>query len=118
MKNLKTIFLVSTALLSLLLLMSAGIELFTAGARDTFVALGYPAYLSIPLGLAKIAGLIAFWLVKNPTIKEWAYAGFFFDFVLAASAHLISGFGNPMIAIIALVLLAISYISRMKAGLN
>jgi hypothetical protein len=42
-------------------------------------------------------------------LKEWAYAGFFFDFVLAALAHYFSGVLSLIAAIVALVLLMTSY---------
>ncbi len=34
-----------------------------------------------------ILGLIAIWSNKSATLKEWAYAGFFFNFVLAFLAE-------------------------------
>ena len=44
--------------------------------------LGYPNYFTIFLGWAKILGVIALLIPANfPRIKEWAYAGFFFDLV-------------------------------------
>ena len=49
--------------------------------------LGYPVYLNIILGVAKVLGVLAILQWRFKTIKEWAYAGFAIDF-LGASASL------------------------------
>ena len=41
--------------------------------------LGYPSYIIPFLGIAKVLGSIAILVPGFPRIKEWAYAGFFFD---------------------------------------
>ena len=46
--------------------------------------LGYPIYFIQFISWAKIIGVIALLLPINRTIKEWAYAGLFFDLVGAA----------------------------------
>ena len=43
-------------------------------------------------------------------LKEWAYAGFFYAFVLAFFAHFMIGDGQQATAVIALVALVVSYI--------
>jgi hypothetical protein len=45
----------------------------------------------------------------SKTLKEWAYAGFFFDFVLAFMAHFYAGDGGFMTPMVALILLFTSY---------
>jgi len=47
-------------------------------------------------------------------LKEWAYAGFFFDFVLAFFAHFMVNDGEFAPALVALVLLFTSYGSWKK----
>ncbi|MCU0326306.1 MAG: DoxX family protein [Spirosomaceae bacterium] len=44
-------------------------------------ALGYPEYIIPFLGVAKILGSIAILIPQFVRIKEWAYAGLFFDLV-------------------------------------
>jgi len=58
-----------------------------------FAALGYPTYIIFPLAIAQILGLIAICYNKAGTLKEWAYAGLFFDFILAmlAEMHAVDG---------------------------
>jgi len=46
--------------------------------------LGYPKYILPFLGVAKALGVIAILIPGFPRIKEWAYAGLFFDLVGAA----------------------------------
>ncbi len=50
--------------------------------------LGYPEYLAMILGFWKIAGVIAILLPRLGLLKEWAYAGFFFDLSGASLSHI------------------------------
>jgi hypothetical protein len=82
---------------------------------EVFNKLGYPAYIIYPLAVAKVLGVVAILTKKSRTLKEWAYAGFFFNFILAASAHLNADDGvNVAPALVSLVLLAISYFTDRK----
>ena len=45
---------------------------------------GFPAYLLTILGVWKLLGVIALLVPGFPRLKEWAYAGFFFDLTGAA----------------------------------
>ena len=53
--------------------------------------LGYPIYLLTILGVWKILGVIAVLIPKFPLLKEWAYAGFFFNMSGAVFSHIASG---------------------------
>ncbi|MEM1124457.1 MAG: DoxX family protein [Bacteroidota bacterium] len=115
MKNFKWIYRISTGLLTLMMLLSAGMYIFNhAEVSQSFTKLGYPAYIVYPLAVAKILGLIAIWTDQSKSLKEWAYAGFFFDFVLAFFAHLMIGDGEFAPAIVATLLLFTSYFSWKK----
>ena len=115
MKNYKWIYWGSTGLLSALMLMSAGMYFFNnEEVSQAFVKLGYPTYIIYPLAIAKILGLVAIWTNRSKALKEWAYAGYFFDFVLALSAHLAINDGEFGGAVMALVLLFTSYFSWKK----
>lgn len=118
-KRNKIIYWVVTGLLTALLLMSSSMYIFNnETVRETFVSLGYPAYLVYPLVIAKLLGLIAILTKKSEVLKEWAYAGFFFDFVLALGAHLSVGDGDFPGAVIAIILLLISYFYDKKVFLT
>jgi DoxX-like family len=111
----KIAFRIATGLLSVIALMFVGNSLFNAEMfTNRFASLGYPTYLIYPLAVAKILGLVAIWSNKSKTLKEWAYAGFFFNFVLAFLAELHAPDGEYISAPLALVLLMISYYSGHK----
>lgn len=78
--------------------------------RGAFETMGYPSYLVYPLAIAKILGLIALWYPKFKTIKEWAYAGFFFNVVLAFFAHVMISDGQQLFSILAFLFLITSYL--------
>lgn len=51
------------------------------------MALGYPLYFILLLGVWKLLGGIAILAPGLPRLKEWAYAGMFFDLTGAAVSH-------------------------------
>ena len=54
---------------------------------ETMHHLGYPLYFASILGFWKLAGAIAIVAPGWPRLKEWAYAGFFFDLTAAAASR-------------------------------
>jgi len=106
----KIIYWLSTGLLSLMMLMSASMYVIQYEmVSETFVRLGYPVFIIYPLAIAKVLGILAILSRKSKFLKEWAYAGFFFDFTLASSAHLYVGDGEFVPALVAILLLIVSY---------
>jgi hypothetical protein len=56
--------------------------------------LGYPTYFFAILGFWKVLGAIAILAPRLPRLKEWAYAGIFFDLTgAAASCAAVGGYG-------------------------
>jgi hypothetical protein len=55
--------------------------------------LAYPAYFALLLGAGKLAGAIVITAPGLPRLKEWAYAGFFFDLTAAAVSRAAVGDG-------------------------
>jgi len=82
--------------------------------QQLFTGFGYPTYLIYPLAGLKISAVIVLLTQKNSRIKEWAYAGLFFDFVLAFFAHITAGDGEQMGALMAIILLVVSYAYNKK----
>lgn len=112
MKSLRVLYWIVTGLFCLLMLASAGMYIFLhPQIEEIFKHLLYPAYIIYPLAMAKILGVAAIITKKSKTLKEWAYAGFFFDILLAFSAHLNvgDGVGEWMVPVFAMVLLLASY---------
>jgi hypothetical protein len=115
MKINKIIYLIATGLLSILLLTSAGMYIFNNEMIvGLFTSFGYPTYIIYPLAIAKILGVFAIWNPNFKTIKEWAYTAFFFEFILAFFAHYMVEDGAQIGALIAMVLLIVSYIFNKK----
>jgi hypothetical protein len=65
--------------------------------------LGFPIWLIYPLAGMKILGVTAVLTRLSPLLKEWAYAGFFFDSLLAFTSHYIAADGQGAMAAIALL---------------
>ena len=115
MKITKILYWASTGLLSALLLMSAGMYVFNHAEIVTmFASFGYPVYIIYPLAFAKLGAVTVLLSQKQSTIKEWAYAALFFEFILAFFAHFMIGDGEQIGAVMAMVLLIVSYLSGRK----
>ncbi len=70
--------------------------------------LGYPLYFFHILGFWKILGAIAILVPRFPRLKEWAYAGIFFDLTGAAASNAaVGGYGVYAFHIVAPLLLAV-----------
>lgn len=54
---------------------------------EGIMLLGYPAHIIPALGLGKILAILAILWPGLPRLKEWAYAGIFFNMVGATVAH-------------------------------
>ncbi|GMN06603.1 hypothetical protein MTsPCn5_19920 [Croceitalea sp. MTPC5] len=106
----KVFYWVSTALLTLIMLFSVYNYFFNHEAIAGFYeSMGYPTYLIYPLAIAKISGLVAVWGNFSKSLKEWAYAGFFYNAVLAFFAHYMVNDGQHMGAVIAFFAVLGSY---------
>jgi hypothetical protein len=115
MKRDKIIYYVATGLLTLLMGFSVYMYLFNHEAvKGMFTNFGYPTYIIYPYAFAKILGIAALWQNKYSSLKEWAYAAFFFAFILAFFAHYMIEDGEHMGAVVALVLLLTSYFFNKK----
>jgi len=106
----KTIYWIATGLLSALFLYSAFLFL-----TDTLVIQGhyqdyqYPSYLVVPMAIAKIFAILVILFRKPKWVMEWAYAGLFFDLVLASFAHYRLGDPNLTLTLLGIVFLLVSY---------
>ena len=115
MNKAKTTYYVSTALLSLMMCFSAGMYIFkNEMVTGAFIKMGYPTYIIYPLATLKIFGVLSLWIKKFPLVTNLAYAGFFYDFVLAFFAHVMISDGEQFGAVLALILLSTSYFTKGK----
>lgn len=113
MKTAKIIFWTTTTLIFLFEGVMPALTSQTELAKEGIRHLGYPAYFGVLLVIFKILGSLVLIIPKIPVrIKEWAYAGFAFNFIAACVSHwAIDGLGGQTIfPLIVLVILAVSYI--------
>ena len=113
MKKTNILYWIFTGLFALAMLFS-GIQnmLVTPESVAILSHLGYPNYIIPFLGVAKILGAIAIIVPGFPRLKEWAYAGLFFDLLGATySAIMTDGLQPPMAGMLIFFgLFALSYI--------
>ena len=108
--KLKITYWVATGLLSLVYIGSAIFYLTSIEmVQGMYAALGYPAYLVVPLAVAKLAGAAAILSRVSIRLSDLAYAGMFFHLLLAISAHINAGDGGFVPALVALIALGVSF---------
>jgi hypothetical protein len=117
LKNAKRIYWTGTVLTSLWFGASGFFEL----TRNPIVwnitlQLGYPAYFIYVLGIAKLSGIIVLLIPeKLLRLKEWVFAGIFFDIIFAFSSKLsVVGPLGTVDAIIAFTMVFITYLMFRK----
>ena len=86
----------------------------TEQSLATLAHLGYLSYFGMIQGIWKILGAVAVVVPRFPRLKEWAYAGFFFDLTSAAAsrAFLKDGAGDILAPLGFLVLVVASWALR------
>ena len=92
-KTTNTIYWICTIIFAALMVFSAagGIQPSKQSIQVIHDGLGYPVYFIQFISIAKLLGVIAILIPGLNRIKEWAYAGLFFD--LAGAAY--SGIAGP-----------------------
>ena len=85
----------------------AQIAQYLGNPHGVVPVLGYPMYFFAILGVWKILGAIAILVPRFPRLKEWAYAGIFFDLTgAAASCAAVGGYGAYAFHVIAPLIIA------------
>ena len=64
---------------------------YLASPHGVVPVLGYPMYFFLILGFWKFFGALTILVPRFPRLKEWAYAGIFFDLTGAAASNAMSG---------------------------
>jgi hypothetical protein len=112
MKKINIIYWIITGLFSAFMLFSSVPDILSTPDAITFMnKLGYPNYIIPFLGIAKLLGIIAILIPGFPLIKEWAYAGLFFDLIGATYSNIAVAGMDPQILFMVLPIsfLFISY---------
>ncbi|MBO6515874.1 MAG: DoxX family protein [Bacteroidia bacterium] len=109
------IYRVVTSLFSALILMGVGMYIFQHDmVKDMYTALGFPTFLIYPVGIAKFLAIVTIWSNKSKFLKEWAYAGLFFNLLFANMAHLNAGDGEYAGPAMVFIGIIVSYIYDRK----
>lgn len=88
MKSTRIIFWICTILIVLFEGLLPALTFNTEAAKQGVSHLGYPDYFRVWFTLFKVIGAIILILPRLPRrMKDWAYAGFTFDFLFAAISH-------------------------------
>ncbi|MBB4801854.1 hypothetical protein HNP37_001915 [Flavobacterium nitrogenifigens] len=117
MKTTKIIFWTTTILIFLFEGVMPAIFSQSHEAKEGIKHLGYPEYFGNALVVFKILGVLVLIIPQIPgRIKEWAYAGFAFDFIFASISHYaVDGLHfNTFFPLIVLAVLVVSYITYHK----
>lgn len=117
MRKNRILFWVTTGLI---FIMEGLIPAFTSQtelAKEGIKHLGYPEYFGNALVVFKVLGALSLIIPQVPKrIKEWAYAGFAFDFIFASISHFaIDGINfQSFLPLIVLGILVVSYINYQR----
>jgi uncharacterized membrane protein len=93
MKKLSIYYWIFTGIFGLMMFFS-GIQhiLVTPESIDLIsTKMKYPEYIISFLGIVKVAGVIGILIPGYPRVTEWAYAGLFFDLMLAVVSFYLMG---------------------------
>lgn len=83
----------------------------------TAALIGVPLALMSLMGVWKLLGVVALWAPNAGRLREWAFAGFFFDLTGAAYLHVMAGdFAGAPPAIVLTALLVATYLIGAKAA--
>lgn len=111
MKRTKVTYTTLLVLFSVMMLMDgiAGTLMLDEG-KKAFDQLGYPYYLMPIVGVSKILGVAGLWQ-PNKVLKEWAFAGFTFNFLGASASWALSEgpIGFVLIPVFMLIVLLAIY---------
>jgi len=106
----KVIYWIATVFICGLMLYSASMYFTkTEMVKGFFESFNYPSYIVIPLAVAKVLGVLMILFRKIKWLMEWAYAGIFFDLVLASLAHQNAGDGGYVTPLLGIIFLLVSY---------
>lgn len=103
MKKIKIVYWIITIIFAGFMIFSAVPDIMVEpDAVKMITGLGYPKYIISFLGVAKLIGSIVILIPAFNRIKEWAYAGLFFDLIGATYSALALGGFQPEILIMIL----------------
>lgn len=113
MKKEKIIFWTATIIIALFEGVMPALTSQTELAKEGIRHLGYPEYFGNTLVIFKVIGVLILVFPQAPKrVKEWAYAGFAFNFIFATISHgAVDGInGQTFFPLLVLGILVVSYV--------
>ncbi|MET0241997.1 MAG: DoxX family protein [Flavitalea sp.] len=113
MKKDKIIYWIATIIIALFEGLMPALTSQTELAKEGIRHLGYPEYFGNALVVFKVLGVLVLIIPQFPKrVKEWAYAGFGFDFIFATISHAaVDGINaQTFFPLLIFAILAVSYI--------
>ena len=121
MKKEKILFWTATTIIALFEGVMPALTSQTELAKEGIRHLGYPEYFGNALVIFKVLGVLILVIPQiSKRLKEFAYAGFAFDFLFAAISHAaVDGInGQTFFPLVVLGILAVSYVYYHKLNTN
>ncbi len=113
-KGEKTVYWIATGYILFLMMWSAvAYHVFNDRMASTFTSFGYPAYLVYPLAYLKIVGVIVIITNRYNNLKDWVYATYYINMILAFLAHVVAE-NFYWHAVVGLICVPLSYIYSNK----
>ena len=116
MKKINIFYWVFTGLLAFLMLGSSIPDIIShpVAVKGMHEELGYPVYFIPFIGVAKFLGVVAILTPGFHRLKEFAYAGFYFDLIGATYSIAMIGKPDWMFNVLPIALLTASYVFYQK----
>jgi hypothetical protein len=109
-KTINTLYWIATGIFVLWLVFDGigGVLMIQAG-KDSLTYLGYPLYLLVPMGFAKLLAAVAILQTRFRVVKEWAFAGYAINCLGACVSRIAVG-DSIVLILMPLIFLAIMFI--------
>jgi hypothetical protein len=106
---------IGLGLLSVVFIASVLLTVFdAAGTYEETARLGFPIWIVWPQTLAKALGVLAILFSRSRSLRDFAYAGFLFDLLLATGAHIAHGDGFVVVALISLAIWTFAFVTELQ----
>lgn len=117
--NTKRLYYVAIILFSILFIGSVLLSVIDAeGSYEEYANLSFPSWIHYPLVIAKTLGVIVILTSKSRRLKDFAFAGFLYDILLAIGGHLYVGELYVIVAFTGLVIWIFAFIMDRKYELS
>lgn len=110
-RTVKTLYYTAISLFSAVFIASVSLNLFDPqGGFAEFRRLNFPVWVLYPQQVAKTLGIIAIFKSNSRSLKDFAFAGFLYNLLLATGAHIAAQDLFVIAPLISLVLWVFAYV--------